>query len=83
MSRTECSFRFLTPFFFLGCYAPRVPASGLIVVGGLAVAGFMTTAISAGLGEHRFAGWAWLTTCSAAVVFAFLAAFFLVRYKQN
>lgn len=65
------------------CFVPRVRASWLSVVGGLAVAGFVTTAIQAVLGWERFIGWTWLGTCLAACCFVCLLTFFLVGRTET
>ncbi len=67
----------------LGCFLPRVRASWLSAVGGLAVAGFLATVIQAALGWERFIGWTWAGTCFAAFVFVFLLAFFLVGRTET
>lgn len=67
----------------LGCFLPRVRASWISAVGGLAVTGFVMTAISSALGWERFIGWTWLGTCFAAFVFVFLLVFFLVGRTET
>lgn len=67
----------------IGCYLPKVRASWLSAVGGLAVASFLATVIQAALGWQRFIGWTWAGTCFAAFVFVFLLAFFLVGRTET
>lgn len=67
----------------LGCFLPRVRASWLSGVGGLAVASFLATVIQAALGWERFIGWTWAGTGFAAFVFVFLLAFFLVGRTET